>query len=48
MKTKKFTKKLNLNKLTLANLADIKGAAIPRTLFQYTCPDWTVCPYYAC
>jgi len=60
MKTKKFSKKLTLNKLTVSSLNDVRGgveevqtypndcAPTLATCYQYTCDGWTRCPYYAC
>lgn len=59
MKSRKFDKKLNLNKLTIAGLNDVKAGkviALPNTYvdpcldtkYAYTCPGWTACPYWAC
>jgi hypothetical protein len=50
MKAKKFSKKLTINKATIANLSkdkqeDVRGGINPTN--YYTCP-YTLCPYTDC
>jgi hypothetical protein len=52
MKIKKFSKKLNINKSTIANLSqdnqdEVRGGVKPTGFTICTCP-YTQCPYTDC
>lgn len=48
MKAKKFNKKLNLSKITIANLENGEMNAIKGGLTGTTVCPWTVCEYTVC